>query len=134
MISIVVPAYNAAGMIGRCIDSVLRQTYPDFELLIIDDGSTDETAEIAAEPTLLTIMVSAVPIKEESSCSTIIGISSFRKSKLLYKCCVLSCINEILFSYFQIYFSTIFFNGKGSIRLMIALPGVRCGVSYNFAT
>ncbi len=73
-------------------------------------------------------------IKEESSCSTIIGISSFRKSKLLYKCCVLSCINEILFSYFQIYFSTIFFNGKGSIRLMIALPGVRCGVSYNFAT
>ena len=134
MISIVVPAYNAAGVIGRCIDTVLRQTYPDFELLIIDDGSTDKTAEIAAEPTLLTIMVSAVPIKEESSCSTIIGISSFRKSKLLYKCCVLSCINEILFSYFQIYFSTIFFNGKGSIRLMIALPGVRCGVSYNFAT
>lgn len=48
MISIVVPAYNAAGVIGRCIDTVLRQTYPDFELLIIDDGSTDETAEIAA--------------------------------------------------------------------------------------
>lgn len=48
MISIVVPAYNAAGVIGRCIDSVLRQTYPDFELLIIDDGSTDETAEIVA--------------------------------------------------------------------------------------
>ncbi len=48
MISIVVPAYNAAGVIERCIDSVLRQTYPDFELLIIDDGSTDETAEIVA--------------------------------------------------------------------------------------
>lgn len=48
MISIVVPAYNAAGVIERCIDTVLRQTYPDFELLIIDDGSTDETAEIAA--------------------------------------------------------------------------------------
>lgn len=48
MISIVVPAYNAAGVIGRCIDTVLRQTYPDFELLIIDDGSTDETAEIVA--------------------------------------------------------------------------------------
>lgn len=48
MISIVVPAYNAASVIGRCIDSVFRQTYPDFELLIIDDGSTDKTAEIVA--------------------------------------------------------------------------------------
>ena len=48
MISIVVPAYNAAGVIGKCIDSVLRQTYSDFELLIIDDGSRDETAEIVA--------------------------------------------------------------------------------------
>lgn len=48
MISIVVPAYNAAGVIGKCIDSVLLQTYSDFELLIIDDGSRDETAEIVA--------------------------------------------------------------------------------------
>ena len=49
MISIVVPAYNAAGVIGRCVDSILRQTYPDFELLIVDDGSTDETAKIITE-------------------------------------------------------------------------------------
>ena len=48
MISIVVPAYNAAGVIGRCMDSILRQTYSDFELLIVDDGSVDETAEIVA--------------------------------------------------------------------------------------
>ena len=72
---------------------------------------------MAADPTLLTIIVSAVPIKEESSCSTMMGISSFLNSKLLYKCCVLSRINKILFSTLRCYFSTIFFNGKGVIRL-----------------
>ena len=48
MISIVVPAYNASAVIERCINTVLQQTYSDFELLIIDDGSKDETAEIVA--------------------------------------------------------------------------------------
>ena len=46
--------------------------------------STSETAEIAAEPTLLTIMVSTVPIRDERSCSMMIGISSLRRSTLLY--------------------------------------------------
>lgn len=45
-ISIIVAAYNAADLIGRCIDSCLAQTYPDFELIIIDDGSTDATIDI----------------------------------------------------------------------------------------
>lgn len=40
------PAYNAERTIGESIDSVLRQTAPDFEFLILDDGSTDKTAEI----------------------------------------------------------------------------------------
>ena len=40
--------------------------------------STSETAEIAAEPTLLTIIVSTVPIREANSCSIIIGTKSFR--------------------------------------------------------
>ena len=47
--------------------------------------STSETAEIAAEPTLLTIIVSTVPIREESNCSMMIGIKSLRRSVLLYK-------------------------------------------------
>ncbi|NJL01798.1 MAG: glycosyltransferase [Spirulinaceae cyanobacterium SM2_1_0] len=45
-ISIVTPAYNAQQTIGATIESVLAQTYRDFELIIVDDGSQDETAAV----------------------------------------------------------------------------------------
>lgn len=45
-ISIVMPAYNASRYIGEAIDSVLAQTYKDFELVIVNDGSTDNTVDI----------------------------------------------------------------------------------------
>lgn len=47
MISIVIPAYNAEATLGRCLDSILAQTYPDFEALVVDDGSSDRTLTIA---------------------------------------------------------------------------------------
>ena len=46
LVSIVLPMYNAAEYIKECVDSILMQTYSDFELLIIDDGSTDDSMEI----------------------------------------------------------------------------------------
>lgn len=46
MISVIVPVYNLASVLSRCVDSILEQTFPDFELLLIDDGSTDGSAEL----------------------------------------------------------------------------------------
>ena len=45
-ITVVMPAFNAAKYIGKAISSVLAQTFTDFELLIINDGSTDNTAAV----------------------------------------------------------------------------------------
>lgn len=45
-VSVLMPAYNRAGIIAQAIESVLTQTFSDFELLVIDDGSTDETVEV----------------------------------------------------------------------------------------
>lgn len=47
-ISVLVPARNEEGKIERCIESLLKQDYPNFELVIIDDRSTDRTGEIIA--------------------------------------------------------------------------------------
>jgi glycosyltransferase involved in cell wall biosynthesis len=46
-ISVIMPAYNASAFLDQAIESVLSQTWRDFELIIIDDGSTDDTLEIA---------------------------------------------------------------------------------------
>ena len=48
-ISIIVPAYNEEKHIVRCLDSILAQTFSDFEVLCIDDGSTDKTFDIITE-------------------------------------------------------------------------------------
>ena len=47
MVSIVLPVYNASEYLTECIDSILAQTYTDFELLVMDDGSTDNSVSIA---------------------------------------------------------------------------------------
>ncbi|MDR1337657.1 MAG: glycosyltransferase [Rickettsiales bacterium] len=45
-ISVIVPAYNTAQYIAPCLDSILSQTFADFEVICIDDGSTDDSLDI----------------------------------------------------------------------------------------
>lgn len=49
LITIIIPTFNRAATISRTIDSILNQTYQNFEIVVVDDGSVDETSEILAK-------------------------------------------------------------------------------------
>lgn len=61
-VSVIIPAYNCRGLISEAVESVRRQTYRDFEVIVVDDGSTDGTWEIIEQlasdwPTLRPIKI-----------------------------------------------------------------------------
>ncbi len=48
LVSVLVPAYNRADTIAETLDSLIQQSYPNLEIVVVDDGSTDATAQVAA--------------------------------------------------------------------------------------
>ena len=48
LVSVIIPTFNRARELERCLDSVLAQNYPHFDIWVCDDGSTDNTAEVVA--------------------------------------------------------------------------------------
>lgn len=51
MVSVIIPAYNVEGYVARALESMQRQTFTDFEMLVVDDGSTDRTGDIIRQYT-----------------------------------------------------------------------------------
>lgn len=47
-VSVIIPAFNAAEYLPETLESIFTQTYPDYEIILVDDGSTDETPEVAS--------------------------------------------------------------------------------------
>ena len=45
LVSVILPAYNVANYLDDCLESAISQTYTDTEIIIVDDGSTDDTAK-----------------------------------------------------------------------------------------
>ena len=67
LVSVIIPAYNAEDYIIQCLESILKQTYTNLEIIVVNDGSTDATLEI-----LKTIQDSRIVLisQENRGCSS----------------------------------------------------------------
>jgi len=70
MISVIVPTYNRAYMIGKTMESILSQTFKDLEIIVVDDGSTDNTEEVVKSYSNNSVMPIRYVRKENGGCAS----------------------------------------------------------------
>ena len=75
LITVIIPCYNCAKTMFRAVDSVLQQDYPNLEVFLIDDGSTDETLTLAQQYAQADHRVTVIPLKHS-------GVSVVRNTGL----------------------------------------------------
>lgn len=68
-VSIIVPTYNRAHLLPRCLDSLLDQSDPDLEIIVVDDGSTDDTAQVLQRYSSRDSRVRTVSQDNEGGCA-----------------------------------------------------------------
>ena len=79
LLSVIVPAYNIAPWLPRCLDSILAQTYENLELIVVNDGSTDDTAAVLQEYALHHERVTV--IRQENRGVTAARLQGLREAK-----------------------------------------------------
>ncbi|HVT36944.1 MAG TPA: glycosyltransferase family 2 protein [Nevskiaceae bacterium] len=84
-VSVILPTYNRAHTLRRAIDSVLAQTHADLELIVVDDGSTDDTAALLASIADPRLRVERPPANEGAAAARNRGISAARGEWLAFQ-------------------------------------------------
>ena len=69
LLSVIVPVYNTKKYLRECIDSILAQTYHNYELILVDDGSNDGSSEICDEYAMKYEQVTVIHRKTADFCT-----------------------------------------------------------------
>ena len=83
MVSIIIPAYNAEDYVDRCIESCLSQSYKDIEIIVVDDGSKDQTVNICKKYSDSRLKV-IEKSNEGVSCTRNVGLSHAKGDLILF--------------------------------------------------
>lgn len=85
MVSVIIPVYNVEKYLSQCIDSVINQTYPDLEILLVDDGSRDNSGQICDEYAKRDTRIQVIHKKNEGvSAARNTGINSANGEWILF--------------------------------------------------